>query len=165
MPLVVTMLYRPEPTSKGMKLYANNQQLTARLFQKNILASTGDQRLAGAQVTFRLGDFQIGELRDIVNRKAVEMIAPPNGEMLAASTPCYGYGSDGNGAGFSWCSVQPRWQPASVTSSEALNATLGQLHEVEWRGQGVGRCDNGVHQSRQRSRSRRAIRPRLRSSA
>jgi hypothetical protein len=91
---------------------------------------TGDQRLASASVTFKLSDFVVGDLRDIVNRKAVDLITPPNGEMLAA-TPHTSSLSEG-GVSTIVESIQPRWKPASVTSPEVLDATLGALHEMEW---------------------------------
>jgi len=94
---------------------------------------TSDQRLALAQVSFRLSDFAVGNLRDIIGRKAIDLVSPPVGEMLSAATPTYSY-SD---AGFStiWYSLQPRWLPASATSPEVLSATLGELHEMEWHSQ------------------------------
>jgi hypothetical protein len=64
--------------------------------------------------------------------------------MLTASTPCYGYGGDGRGAGLGWCSIQPHWEPASVTAPEVMNATLKELHEVAWRAQPYPRSGNAT---------------------
>jgi len=94
---------------------------------------TSDQRLALAQVSFSLSDFAVGNLRDIINRKAIDLVPPPIGEMLSSVTPSYSYSDAGRGT--TWVSLQPRWQPASVTSPEVLNATLGELHEMEWHSQ------------------------------
>lgn len=91
------------------------------------------QRLAAAEVTFRLADFAVGNLNDIASRKAADLISPPIGEMLTATTPVHTYVDYGGGR--SWYSVQPRWQPASAPSVEVLDATVSELHGMEWRGQ------------------------------
>ena len=101
---------------------------------KQFAGLSNDERMAGAQVTFKLSDFQVGNLSDIINRKAVDLIAPPIGEMLTAQTPGYGYGSD-QGVGMSWYSVLPHWQTATSTAPEVMNATLGELYEMEWKSQ------------------------------
>jgi len=97
---------------------------------KEFATLSNEQRLSDAQVIFKLSDFQVGNLSDILARKAVELIVPPIGEMLTAQTPGYGYGSD-NGVGMTWYSVKPHWQPASSTSPEVQNATLNDLFEME----------------------------------
>jgi hypothetical protein len=123
--------------------YASEQEVIGHLaleadgapLPKEYSGLTSDQRLADAQVTFALSDFEIGNLSDIINRKAITLIAPPIGEMLMADTPVYGYGGDSNGIGLNWYSVKPHWQQASATSPEVLNATLGELYEIEWKAQ------------------------------
>lgn len=96
-------------------------------------SATYDQRLAAAQVTFKLGDFVVGNLSDIVNRKAIDLVSPPVGEMLTAATPVHSFSAEGGST--TLYSVQPHWETASATAPEVLNATLGELHEMEWRGQ------------------------------
>jgi len=91
---------------------------------------SSDQRLALAHTSFQLSDFTVGNLSDIINRKAVDLISPPIGEMLTASTPIHSY-SD-YPVSTTWYSVQPQWQPATVTSPEVRNANLGQLHAMAW---------------------------------
>jgi hypothetical protein len=84
------------------------------------------QRLAAAHVSFKLSDFAVGNLADVINRKAVDLISPPIGEILAAATPVYFVDDK------SWCSLQPMWQPAPQTTAEELTATLEELHGMKW---------------------------------
>jgi hypothetical protein len=93
---------------------------------------SSDQRLAAADVSFRLADFKVGNLDDIADRKATDLISPPTGEMLTATTPVHTYVDYGGGR--SWYSIQPRWQPASTPSADVLSATVGELHAMEWHG-------------------------------
>jgi len=92
-----------------------------------------DHRLDDARISFKLSDFVVGNLNDIINRRAADLISPPAGEILAATTSVQTF-ADG-GANTSLEGLQPRWREANVTTPEALNATLGELHEREWRSQ------------------------------
>jgi hypothetical protein len=90
---------------------------------------SGEQRLLAAHVAFKLSDFVVGNLTDIIGRKAVDLVTPPGEEMLAADTPVFGFG---RGEQPFIYAVQPRWEPSRGVSPEVVDATLGELHEREW---------------------------------
>jgi hypothetical protein len=91
---------------------------------------TGDQRLAAAQVSFTLTDFVIGDVRDILNRKAFDLISPPVAETLTTSVETSNF-SD-NGLATRWGALEARWQPAHVLSQAAMALTVGDMYEVQW---------------------------------
>ncbi len=93
---------------------------------------SSDERLSAAEVSFKLSNFKEGRLEEIINRKAVDLITPPVGEMLAATTPVSSY-SEGEHRTF--YNVHPNWIPAPPASDAVLNATLAELHEMEWHSQ------------------------------
>ena len=91
---------------------------------------TADQRLAESQVSFKLSDFSVGNIAAVANRKAIEMMFPPSGEMLVASAPVNSFAE--NGVGYLVYGVQPRWATATATSPDVAEATLAQFLSMEW---------------------------------
>ncbi len=91
---------------------------------------TSDQRLAAAQVSFALGDFVIGNIGDILRRKAVDLITPASGEMLTATTPVSGYAEGGTSTTIH--SIRPSWQPARVDPPETSELKLDDLYQRQW---------------------------------
>ncbi len=91
---------------------------------------SSDQRESDAEVVFKLSDFKVGSLTDIVNRKATDIISPPVSEMLAAQTPEYAYLEAGYQTVLYY--LVPHWVPATPIAPDAISATLGELHQLEW---------------------------------
>lgn len=91
---------------------------------------TSDQRLAAAQVNFTLSDFVIGNVADILNKKAVDLITPAAGEALMASTPAYSFGEAGSMTVIR--SIEPRWTEVNFMPPDAANITINDLYERQW---------------------------------
>jgi hypothetical protein len=83
------------------------------------------QKLAAAQVSFKLNDFVIGYVADIRDRKASDLISPPIGEIFDAGPQTYGF-SEG-GQGLHLYGLHLRWGAPFVGEREDLNATIGEL--------------------------------------
>jgi len=92
---------------------------------------TSDQRLAAAQVDFTLSDFATGDVRDIVNRKAIDLISPAHGEMLDTSGETGAKYSD-QGLATGWQSFELHWKPARVLPAEAQALTISELYQLQW---------------------------------
>lgn len=56
---------------------------------------TSDQRLTAAQVDFTLSDFVVGDVQEIVNRKATDLISPADGKMLEPTSRNVSYSDQG----------------------------------------------------------------------
>ncbi len=95
---------------------------------------TSDQRLAAAQVDFVLSDFAIGDVRDIVNRKAVDLITSADGEMLDTSGESGATYTD-EGLVTRYESFELHWKPAHILPAEARNLTIAELYELQWQEQ------------------------------
>jgi hypothetical protein len=95
---------------------------------------TSDQRLAAAQVDFTLSDFVIGDVRDIVNRKAVDLISPASGEMLDTSGESGANYSD-QGLATRWQSFELHWKPAHPLPAAAQTITISEWYALQWREQ------------------------------
>jgi hypothetical protein len=95
-----------------------------------------DQRLVDAKVEFQLSNFSVGNLKDIADRRALDVIQAPIGEMLVAETPMYSIAEARKP--IVWSSIRPHWVPATDPKPSILNATVKDLHEGEWRGANPG---------------------------
>jgi hypothetical protein len=82
-----------QDTMDQLAMEVNNVALQHR---KEYAGLTGHQRLTAARVTFTLTDFVVGNIHDILSRKAIDFISPAQGEMLTATTPVSGYGEGGS---------------------------------------------------------------------
>jgi hypothetical protein len=91
---------------------------------------TADQRLAAAQVDFALSDFVIGDVRDIINRKAIDLISPADGEMLEPTSRDVSYSDQGLATG--WQSFALDWEPAHAIPAAAQALTISELYELQW---------------------------------
>jgi|HubBroStandDraft_2_1064218.scaffolds.fasta_scaffold129227_1 hypothetical protein len=111
-----------------LAMEVNNIALQHR---KEYAGLTSDQRLTAARVTFTLTDFVVGNIHDILSRKAIDFISPAQGEMLTATTPVSGYGEGGQSILLH--SIRPSWQPARPTPPEALEVKLDDLYQFQWR--------------------------------
>jgi hypothetical protein len=89
---------------------------------------SGEQRLAAAQVNFLLQDFVVGDLRDIMNRKASDLVSPPVGETLTTGGQFNGY--DDDGLETHWGALEAKWRPAHVWSDTAMAFTVHDVYEI-----------------------------------
>jgi len=117
--------------------YASQQnvmsQLALELLSPDVRTDTGmtnDQRLAAAHVAFTLGNFAVGNVQDIINRKAVDFITPANGEVLTASPLSTQIAEGGSGAEIR--SFQLHWEPANPLPPEIAGAKLADLYQFQW---------------------------------
>lgn len=102
---------------------------------------TTAQRLADAQLKISLTDFVIGDIRDILNRKAVDFITQPVGEKLIGGIATNNYSLSYPGkADFQthWHSFNPSWQLLSEYESESehvaavASITFADLYRLQW---------------------------------
>jgi hypothetical protein len=91
---------------------------------------TSGQRLASAQVDFTLSDFVVGDVRDITNRKAIDLISPADGEMLEPTSRNVSYSDRGLATG--WQSFELEWQPAHPLPAITQTLTISELYELQW---------------------------------
>lgn len=100
---------------------------------------TSDQRIAAAEVSFTLTDFVIGDARDIVHRKTVDLITPDWDLVDVLSTNGnQGWNYNDNGLATGWKSVELHWKPTDPTLPEQRAAlegfTLAEVHQIEANG-------------------------------
>jgi len=95
---------------------------------------TPAQRLSAAQISFTLKNFVVGDVREILSRKAVDLISPAVGEMLTTNGE---KGTDYSEAGLSthWDCLEVQWQPARPLPPAARDLKLDDLYQLEWRTQ------------------------------
>jgi len=98
---------------------------------KKYAGLTSDQRLADAQVNFTLQDFVVGDVRDILKRKAFDLISPAVGEEL--SSFLYEHNFDDHGLETHSYALDLGWGHAHVLSPTALEMTLGELLQAEYK--------------------------------
>jgi|ERR1700691_428580 len=91
---------------------------------------TNDQRVAAAQVSFTLSDFVVGNVEDIISRRAVDFISPARGEMLVASQGVSNFAE--GGTMFQARSIQPQWQPVPPEPQEVPSTKVGELYQAQW---------------------------------
>ena len=101
----------------------------AHVWEGNVVLTTG-QRLAAAQVDFTLQDFVVGNISDILTRKAVDLISPAAGEELAAGLAQGGF--DDRGLATHWSGIEPGWRPARVLSPGLLAITIADEYREAW---------------------------------
>ncbi len=89
---------------------------------------TAEQRLAAEQITFVLGNFVVGDVRDILDRRAVELISPAAGETLNV----VGVTQDYAGTGAGWRCFVARWQPAVPQPPSLSDIKLRDLYHLQW---------------------------------
>jgi hypothetical protein len=89
-----------------------------------------DQRIAAAQITLSLSDFVVGDGREILDRRAVDLISPAVGEVLEVVGGSYNYSESGRVT--SWYRPEARWRPARALPPELLEATLADFYELQW---------------------------------
>ncbi|MGB7600220.1 MAG: hypothetical protein WBM24_07945 [Candidatus Sulfotelmatobacter sp.] len=95
------------------------------------VGQTVEQRLANAQVTFTLTDFTIGDIRDILSRKAVDFISPAVGESLDTMNISYNYSEvPGVGSVLQW--LHPQWKPAIAVPGPIAELDLKTLYQMQW---------------------------------
>jgi hypothetical protein len=117
--------------------YASEQNVMAQLAMESMSPETrtdtgmsNDQRLAAAQVSFTLSDFVVGNVQDIINRKAVDFITPANGETLVASPISSQFAEGGTIAEVR--SLSLHWQSASPLPPELADTKLADLYQFQW---------------------------------
>jgi len=98
---------------------------------KDGVGLTPDQRLAAAQVTFTLSNFVVGDMRDILNRKAVDFISPPMEEMLTTNGE-EGFSYSEGALEAPWICLEVQWSPGRVVPPELLEIKLDDLYQLEW---------------------------------
>jgi len=93
-------------------------------------ALTAEQRLSAAQVNFTLSNFKVGDISEILNRKAAELITPAQGEMLKTN------GRDSNyadlGVNTHWSGITVKWVPARGLPVNATSITIDEMYQIEW---------------------------------
>jgi len=95
---------------------------------------TPDQRLAAAQISFTLSDFVVGDVREILDRKALDLISPPVGEMLTTNGE-EGFRYCEGALDAPWISLEVQWSPAHPLAPEVQDIKLTNLYQLEWRQQ------------------------------
>lgn len=95
------------------------------------VGQTPEQRLAASQVSFTLSNFAIGDVREILDRKAVDFISPAVGEMLTTNGE-EGFSYSENGLDVPWICLEVQWSPARPLASGVTDVRLGDLYSLEW---------------------------------
>lgn len=98
---------------------------------KDGIGLTPDQRLAAAQISFTLSDFAVGNVRDILDRKALDLISPAVGEMLTTNGE-QGFSYSEGTLDAPWICLEVQWSPAHPLAPEAQDIKLGDLYQLEW---------------------------------
>jgi hypothetical protein len=91
---------------------------------------TSNERIAASQVNFTLSDFVVGNVTDIIHRKATAFITPASGEILMANQREYQVAE--GGTMFAAHSIEPNWQQAFPVPQEALGLSLEDVYQSEW---------------------------------
>jgi hypothetical protein len=96
---------------------------------------TKDQRMAAVTVTFMLSDFVIGDAKEIVNHKLVDLITPDWDLVDVLSTDGnQGMNYNDNGLATGWKSAEMHWKPTDPTPLEKQvllsEFTLAQVYQV-----------------------------------
>jgi hypothetical protein len=99
---------------------------------KDGIGLTAEQRLAAAQVSFTLSSFVVGDVRDILDRKAVDLISPAVGEMLTTNGED-GFSYSEAGLDAPWLCLEVQWSPARPLAPEIADIKLDDLYQLEWR--------------------------------
>jgi len=99
------------------------------ILEHSAIGLSDAERTAVRQVSFQLSQFDVGNLADIAGRKAVDLIQPPTGEMLACQTPTTSVSEAHN---WLFYEVACAWRPASGVEPEVASETFGSLLKREW---------------------------------
>jgi len=107
--------------------------------RKSDIGLTSEQRLAAAQVNFTLGDFVVGDVRDILDRKVNDLVPP---EAVGEELRSGGVAQDFNDLGLKThlSGLYVEWQPAHGLSLPAMEVVaamtmrdwLNQRPETLW---------------------------------
>jgi hypothetical protein len=97
---------------------------------------TSEQRMAAAEVSFTLADFVIGDVRDIVRHKMVDLITPDWDLVDVLSTDGnQGANYNDNGLATGWKSLELHWKPLDPRPLEHRIAvegfTLAEVYQLE----------------------------------
>ena len=76
-------------------------------------------------------DFVIGNVSDILNQKAVDLISPATSEKLTTNGETGANYSD-LGLHTGWDSFEAQWTPASPLPAELQNVTIAELYQLQW---------------------------------
>jgi len=98
---------------------------------KDGVGLTPDQRLTAAKVTFTLSNFVVGDVREILNRKAVDFISPPMEEVLTTNGE-EGFSYSEGALDVPWICLEVQWSPGRVLPPEVLDIKLDDLYQLEW---------------------------------
>lgn len=97
---------------------------------KALVGVPSDQRMADTQLQITLSDFVVGNVSDIVNRKAIDLINPATTEQLYIHEGYHSYVADKQE--YQWYEPQPRWIPAPQIPAEMANVTFGEFLDSQW---------------------------------
>jgi hypothetical protein len=114
----------------GVGLLANDSVTNAPAPAGKFRNMTTEQRLAATQVTLTLQDFTVGDVHEILSRKAVDLITPAAGEELA--TGGINHTFTDNGLSTHWVGLDARWEPAHMLPREVADWTIDDLYRVQW---------------------------------
>jgi hypothetical protein len=118
--------------------FATEQVAVARLAMeatglatpKQLAGLTSDQRIADAQLNITLGDFVVGNVTDILSKKATGLIAPAIGEKLYITEGYHSYID--NRQEYHWFEPIPKWVPADPVPTELASMDLGAFLDSQW---------------------------------
>jgi hypothetical protein len=118
--------------------FASEQVAVAQLAMEATGAATpqqlaglsSEQRIANAQLNFTLSDFVVGNVNDILNKKATELINPAVNQRLYITE---GYASYHRaGQEYQWFQAMPKWVAADPIPVELASMTLGEFLNSQW---------------------------------
>jgi hypothetical protein len=106
-----------------------------RPVDKRYAAMTADQRFAAARVSFTLSEFIVGDIDEILDRKALELISTSAGQpVLEGSIGINNYSEPGISA--HWNHLDASWQlphPFPPSELQALQSLkLADLYQLQW---------------------------------
>jgi hypothetical protein len=101
--------------------------------RKSHVGLTSAQRLATEQVNFVLGDFVVGDVRDILDRKVDDLVPLAVGEELRSATESYNLSDLGlktrvDGLHVEW---QPAVQPSQAAADLLKGVTVDGMYQLE----------------------------------
>jgi hypothetical protein len=73
----------------------------------------------------------VGDVRDILDRKALDLISPAVGEMLTTNGE-QGFSYSEGALDAAWICLEVQWSPAHPLAPEAKDIKLADLYQLEW---------------------------------
>ncbi|HKV78530.1 MAG TPA: hypothetical protein VJP02_10340 [Candidatus Sulfotelmatobacter sp.] len=105
-------------------------EATGALVPKEVASLSTAQRIANAQLTVSLSDFLVGNAKDILTRRVVDLINPAQQERLVIDEAWHSYH---DGREFRWYEPKGSWQSVRESIPSDVEAmTLEDFFKLQW---------------------------------